>query len=284
MRLIASLALVFLTACSGPQVLNSLSRDSGNDAATNIVFDPDTGLRLDVYTPHAARSAATIVFFYGGRWTNGSKEEYEFVGQTLASQGFVVVIPDYRKYPEVRFPVFIEDGARAVKWVHDNIPRYGGAPDKIFVMGHSSGAHMAALLALNNEYLKAVGMSQESLRGMIGLAGPYDFMPITDPDLRDMFYPPDKFELSQPVYFVDGRNPPLFLVHGEDDVDVWPKNTRNLAKAVADAGGAVETLIYTKLPHSCAIAVLALGSGIACGKPEPSLRSEITAFVRKNAK
>ena len=277
------LAALAFAACQPNEVMNRIDRDLGNDVASNIVFDDATGLRLDVYTPHAARNAPVIVFWAGGRWTTGTKEEYEFVGQRLASEGFVTVIPDYRKYPKVRFPAFMQDAANAVKWTKGNIARYGGAPDKLFVMGHSAGAHIAAMLALDPEYLKAVGIDSTKLSGMIGLAGPYDFMPITDPALRDLFYPPENFEQSQPIFFVDGRNPPLLLIHGSDDQDVWVKNTNNLAAAVRNAGGPVETLIYSKLSHACAVAVLS-SSSLTCGHPDPDPLREIARFVRTQAK
>ncbi len=274
------LAALAITACEPNEFANRLDRDLGNEVAKNIVFDDATGLKLDVYTPHSARNAPTIVFWAGGRWTSGSKDDYQFVGQRLASESFVVVIADYRKYPKVRFPAFVEDAAKAVKWVKGNIAKYGGSPEKLFVMGHSAGAHIAAMLALDPEYLKAVGIDNLRLYGMIGLAGPYDFMPITDPQLRDVFYPPENFEQSQPIFYVDGRNPPLLLIHGQDDEDVWVKNTRNLADAVRNAGGPVETLIYDKLSHSCAVAVLSSSLSISCGHPQPDPLREIVRFVR----
>ncbi len=283
LRSLLPFLLLLLSACSNEDVLNTITREGGTAIGTNIVFDTEHQLKLDVFTPQTARNAPTIVFFGGRRWNLGSKDEYRFVGQTLASQGFVVVIPDYRKYPKVRFPAFVEDAARAVKWVHENVARYGGSPDKMFVMGHSAGAHMAALLALNAEFLKPVGLTPQNLRGMIGLAGPYDFMPITDPQLRDVFAPPEQYELSQPIYYVDGRNPPMLLVHGEDDQDVWVKNTRNLAKAIADAGGPVDTLIYDKLSHSCAVAALSAPM-FSCGTPDPDLTLEIAKFVRSRSR
>lgn len=254
-RCLMILCVFLLSACTGAQVLNSLTPGTGYVVATNLPFDEGTRLRLDVYTPEGdVRDAPVVVFFYGGRWGAGSKDEFRFVGQALAAQGFVAVIPDHRKYPDVRFPVFVEDAASAVRWTHHNITRFGGSAEKLFVMGHSSGAHLAAMLALNGEYLKAVGGSRDWLKGMIGLAGPYDFMPITAPDLRDMFGPPERFADSQPIFFADGQNPPLLLMHGEDDEDVWIKNTRNLAKAVGDAGGPVETVIYPKMGHRWIIA------------------------------
>jgi acetyl esterase/lipase len=137
------------------------------------------------------------------------------------------------------------------------VARYGGDPGQLFVMGHSAGAHLAAMLALNPEYLAQEGLERSALRGMIGLAGAYDFLPLTDADLRDMFGPPEHFEQSQPVTFVDGDNPPLLLLHGEDDTTVGVHNTRNLAAAVARAGGAVETVIYPQMSHAWIVATLA---------------------------
>lgn len=249
--------LLMLAGCSGQKMLNTLTPSRGYQLATNLIYDTGKNLRVDVYTPKDAQNAPVVVFFYGGRWTTGSKDEYKFVGEALASRGFVAVLPNLRDYPEVRFPVFVDDAARSVAWVHANIGTYGGSPDKIFVMGHSSGAHIAAMLAIKQEFMDRAGGSREWLRGMIGLAGPYDFMPITDPELRDVFGPPEKFELSQPVLYAEGNNPPMLLLHGEDDETVWVKNTRNLAAAISKAGGPVETVIYPKMSHSYIVASLA---------------------------
>lgn len=248
---------VLLGGCSGAQMLNALTPDGDYQLAQDLVYDQATQLTLDVYGPPPAKKAPVVVFFYGGRWTEGSKEQYKFAGQALASEGFVAVLPQYRHYPAVKFPAFVEDAAKAVRWTHDNAARYGGEPAKIFVMGHSSGAHLAAMLALNPEYLKQAGGDRAWLRGMIGLAGAYDFRPITAPDLREIFGPPERFELAQPVTFVDGDNPPLLLLHGEDDESVGVRNTRRLAAAVAKAGGPVESVIYPEMSHAWIVATLA---------------------------
>lgn len=259
MRLLLTglMAVAVLTGCSGPAVLNSLTPTRGYHAATNLVYDQSLNLRLDVYSPQGVQNAPVVIFFFGGRWTEGSKEAYRFVGESLASRGFVGVIADYRLYPAVRFPSFVDDAARAVAWTRSNITTYGGSPDKLFVMGHSSGAHLAAMLALKEEYLQRAGGSRAWLRGMIGLAGPYDFMPITDPTLRDIFAPPEKFEQSQPILYAEGDNPPMLLMHGADDEIVWVKNTRNLAGAIKKAGGPIETVIYPKMSHRLILASLA---------------------------
>lgn len=234
-----------------------MTPSSGYRFASGIPYDSAHGLVLDLFAPIDQSPAPVVVFFYGGRWTDGTREDFRFVGQALSAQGFVAVLPEYRHYPKVKFPAFVEDAARAVAWTQHQIGRYGGDPDKVFVMGHSSGAHLAAMLALNPQYLAAAGGDRSKLRGMIGLAGPYDFLPLTAPDLRDMFGPPERYELSQPIAFVDGDNPPLLLLHGADDTTVSPHNTRNLAAAVKRAGGPVESFIYPEMSHSWIIATLA---------------------------
>ena len=265
-------------ACSGQQVLNALTPSSGYRFAPGVVYDAEHKLTLDAYTPPEARNAPVVVFFYGGRWEEGSPDEYRFVGQALASQGFVAMLPDYRHYPQVKYPGFVEDAARAVRWAQLNAVLYGGDPDKLFVMGHSSGAHLAAMLALDEEFLKAVGADRAALKGMIGLAGAYDFLPLTAPDLRDMFGPPERFAQSQPVSYVDGQNPPLLLLHGADDDTVRVENTRSLAAAVTRAGGPVETVIYQSLSHPMMVATLA-----APLRGRADVLEQVAQFVRRNA-
>lgn len=257
-RSLALLLVLALGACTSPGMMNRMSSDEGYKLVENVPYERRRGLDADVYyPPKAATDAPIVVFFYGGRWQQGDKAEYRFVGQALASRGYVAVLPNVRKYPDVRFPEFMDDAAQAVKWARDNAGQFGGDADKLFVMGHSSGAHIASMLALNPEYLKAVGGSREWLRGMIGLAGAYDFMPITAPDLRDLFGPVDRFRYSQPVFYVDGQNPPLLLIHGRNDEVLWVSNTEKLAARVAKAGGAVETVLYDSLSHSMIIGSLA---------------------------
>ncbi len=245
-----------LSGCSGQKLLNTMTLGTGYSRASNIVFDDVTGLKADVYTPTGAANAPMVVFFYGGRWSEGSKDLYEFAGAALAKQGFVAVVPDYRLYPRVKFPAFVEDSAKAVRWARDNAARYGGDLNRLFLMGHSAGAYNAAMLATDESYLKAVGGSRQWLKGMIGLAGPYDFLPFTDDDIKDMFGPPDRYPATQPINHVDGQNPPMLLMHGDDDTAVFPKNTRNLANKIRAAGGPVETVFYPKLSHSWIVATL----------------------------
>lgn len=245
-----------LGACSSLQVLNAMAPQSGYRPTLDVTFDPAHDLKLDVYTPDGARDAPVVVFFHGGRWESEDKKDYQFVGATLAQQGFVTVIPNYRLYPQVRYPAFVDDSARAVAWVHAHIGSYGGSPEKIVVMGYASGAYNAAMLALNPAFMKKAGGNRDWIRGMIGIAGPYDILPIIDPDLRDIFGPPERFAQTQPVFWVDGHNPPLLLMASQADHVVSVNSTLELYDRVAKANGPVEKVIYPDLSHQKIIAVL----------------------------
>ncbi len=188
-------------------------RDAGGKlAARDLPFGPQPRNKLDVYVPVAAGEAAPVlVFFYGGSWDSGSKDDYAFVGQALAAQGFVTVLPDYRLYPQVRFPDFLHDGAAAIAWVRDHIAAYGGDPRRIVLAGHSAGAYNAVMLGMDPRYLEAAGVDPKSIRAVAGLSGPYDFLPLdTDTTIR-VFGQAADLPATQPVNFVGPLSPPAFL-------------------------------------------------------------------------
>ena len=198
---LASLWAAALAACSPVKLLNAAIPSSGYKKTGAIAYGTDPRQELDVYVP-AAPAAATrpvVVFFYGGSWQNGDRANYLFVAQALTSRGYVAVLPDYRTYPETAFPGFVDDAAAAVRWTRDHAHEFGGDPARLFVMGHSAGAHLAALIATDPRYLAAQAMSKADLRGMIGLAGPYDFLPIKDRTLLDVFLPARAHKASQSI-------------------------------------------------------------------------------------
>ena len=198
------------------------------------------------------------MFVYGGGWTDGNKGTYRFVATALAAHGFLTVVPDYQVFPQVRFPTFLQDNAAAVAWVKRNIARYGGDPGRIFLMGHSAGAYNVAMLTLDKQWLGAEGLDPDrDIIGTIGLAGPYDFLPLHDPELEDIFAPAGDLRLSQPISFARGDAPPMLLLAGSTDTTVLPRNTEHLAAAIHRAGGAVREEIYPGVNHTKIIGAMA---------------------------
>lgn len=240
---------VGLAACSPVSVLNGAAQGQFS-VAHNQAYAANPKDRLDVYAPLNARNAPVVVFYYGGSWQDGDKAMYRFVGAALAENGVVTIIPNYRVYPETLFPGFLRDSAAAFAWAHAHAADYGGNPERIFVMGHSAGAYNAAMLALDPEWLAPFGLSPgHNIAGFIGLAGPYDFLPLHDPVLKKIFGPPDQLARTQPINFVTPGAPPAFIAAGKADVTVNPRNTARLAKRLAQAGNNVEVKFYPGIGH-----------------------------------
>ena len=262
LSLTTALAVSALGGCSGTAVLNAAAPHRTFHSVTAIPYGSDERQKLDVYEPDdgAENSALThgrpvVVFFYGGSWQNGQRSDYLFVGQALASRGYVVVLPDYRAYPETRFPGFMTDAAASVRWARDHAAEHGGDPSRIFLMGHSAGAHIAVLLATDGQYLNAEGMRKQDISGVVGLAGPYDFLPITDPVLKQVF-PESLRAASQPINHVSGDEPPMLLAAGRRDNVVDPGNTDRLAAKLQAAGDRVEVKHYPVIGHVLLVGAL----------------------------
>ena len=250
-----------LTACSPVRVLNALAVADSYDLSANIAYGPDSRQRLDLYTPRSAAPTngfPVVVFFYGGSWNRGDRADYQFVGAALASRGMIAILADYRLYPQVRYPEFLTDSARALAWAHREAARLGGNPKRLFVMGHSAGAYNAAMLALDPRWLNAEGLSPSILAGWIGLAGPYDFFPITHVDAQPVFFHPDYPKNSQPLAFASKASPPSFLAAATTDTLVNPeRNTRQLAAALTAASVPVTLRVYDKVDHITLIGAFA---------------------------
>lgn len=248
-----------LTGCQAV-LFRSLNATTGKTEVVverEVVFDAAHQLALDVYRPRDAHNAPVVVFFYGGSWKSGKRQWYQWAGEALAQRGLVVVIPDYRLWPKVRLDGFMQDAACAVAWTHAHAGDYGADPASLFVMGHSAGAHIGALLATDAHWLNAVGMQPRDLSGFIGLAGPYDFLPLQEADFIDMFGSTHEAQLrSQPVHYVDGDEPPMLLMQGTTDKMVWPRNAQSLAAALQHEGEPVELKMYPDIGHTAILLAL----------------------------
>jgi len=246
----------------------------GVNATKGIEFDATHKLSLDVYAPDHAALAPVVVFFYGGSWEGCKRRWYRYVGDALASNGVVTIIPDYRKYPEVRFPAFMHDAANAVAWARDHAREFGGDPQRLFVMGHSAGGQIAALLAADGRYLGRVGMQPRELAGMIGLAGAYAFLPFVDNEEKIFGNDATGRYDSQPINFISGDEPPMLLLQGQDDDDVPVHNAQIMAERAQAMDGTAELKLYPGVGHSSILLSFARGHA---GKV-PAL-ADVLAFI-----
>lgn len=245
---IASVALA-VTACTPARFLSATTASGDARVKKNIVYGQGPRHRLDVYAPAHAVNAPVAVFFYGGSWQSGDRQTYQFVGSALAAKGIVTVIPDYRLFPAVHYQGFLDDGASAVRWARDHARQYGGDPSKLFLVGHSAGAYMAAMLALDNAWLGAEGLSPRDLRGFVGISGPYDFLPSRDKTIAEIFSTAKTVRQAEPIYFASPHAPPTLLLHGTSDTTVYPRNSAKLGERLREGASPVEIKLYPRVGH-----------------------------------
>jgi acetyl esterase/lipase len=277
---LAGAAASLTAACSPLSMFATLSpKDPASLGVRGQAFGPDPRQKLDVYVPRRhAEGSPVAVFFYGGAWDSGRRQDYNWVGRALASRGFVTVVPDYRLYPAVRFPTFLEDGALAVRWAVEHARAYGGDPDRVVLIGHSAGAYNAVMLGLDGRYLKDAGVDPTAVRAIAGLSGPYDFLPLTDPIAIRTFGEAMDLPATQPTSFVTPRSPPAFLATGDADTTVYPRNTTRLARKLREAGVEVEERHYAGVDHIRM--VLALSRPLRGRAP---VLEEMTTFLQRHS-
>lgn len=263
-RTLAALGLLpLLQACSPLRVINALVLTGTHRFTADQAYGPDARQRLDVYQPDPpVADAPIVVFFYGGSWSSGRRQDYRFVGEALASRGIVTLVADYRLSPQVRYPVFVQDSALALRWAVDRAANLGASPQRVFAVGHSAGAYNAAMLALDPRWLGAVSLAPERLAGWVGLAGPYDFLPIGVPEVRVAFEWPQTPADSQPLFHArrsgPGRVPRTLLLAARNDTLVDPRrNTQALASALGQQGIAVELELLEGVSHTTLIGAMA---------------------------
>ncbi len=277
MKKIISILAVLLAystaACAPVNVLNATITRDGYTLHRNIPYGENPRQMLDIYTPEHAQSAPVILFFYGGSWQFGSKDDYRFLGQALTSKGYVVAIADYRLYPEVYYPDFIKDGALALAFVHAHSATYGGDPNKLFVAGHSAGAFIAVMLGGDDAFHREAHSQRSWIRGTIAIAGPYDFLPFTDDNIKAIFsrYPDVE---TQPIHHVTAPMSPVFLATGDADDTVDPRNSQRLKAKLQSLHIPVDAHVYPGIGHIGIMLSLAQGF-----RWKTTLLEDIAAFV-----
>ena len=236
-----------LTGCSPLYLVNTISTENDYITISDERYGNEQRQQLDIYMPERiVAGSPVVVFFYGGSWKRGEKGNYAFVGHSLSSKGFITVIPDYRLYPDVTFPTFVEDGAKVLAWVSEHLVQ---AHNGVVVMGHSAGAHTAALLALDKSYLEVTEQPSSIISGMIGLAGPYGFNPMKYRSTRPIFAEVESIEKTMPITFACSEKLPLLLIHGLDDRVVIPENSRELKRRAYACAGNVKYVELDDIGH-----------------------------------
>lgn len=282
-RSVLPLLAAMTAACSPLGALNTVNRllpgDSGvRRVASGSAFGPDPRQRADIYAPARLKAPAPVlVFFYGGSWASGRRQDYAFAARALAARGFVVVVPDYRLVPSVRFPAFVEDGAAAAAWAHESVSRHGGDPKRLALVGHSAGAYIAMMLALDTAWLRGAGADPGIVRAAAGLAGPYDFYPFDVEASRNAFGSAPDPQATQPVNFARADAPPVLLATGSADAVVKPRNSLALAEALRRKGAPAELKTYPGLDH--------VGILLALSKPfrrKAPVLADLAAFLNRS--
>ena len=252
---LAVLGASFLSACSinpAEQINNSLTEN--HYTVRSLSYGKLPRQQMDIYRPRVDQGKPPIVFVYGGAWRSGTKTDFKFIGHALTQLGHTVIIPDYQLYPQVKFPVFIEDVAKAIKEAELRSDTLLARPlDEFILMGHSAGAHTAAMLFTDRRYLNDRRVKGRPV-ALIGLAGPYD-LTLEYPEIVGVFDGAGK--RSQPIDFIKPGLPPVLLLQGADDKRVLPYHSRTFSEALALSGADVRTRFYPKTNHIMVVGSIA---------------------------
>lgn len=235
---------------------------NGGDGAIRLVaaerFGKDPAQKLEMFVPQGTSGTLPIVVFvHGGSWASGDPHDYRFIARTLCARGYAVVLAGYRLYPQAKFPAMLEDGAAALRWVQGNAARYRGDPARMALMGHSAGAYNVAMLTLDPQWLKRVGLDAQAIRGTVALAGPFDFLPFDSPATIHSFGDAPDPSMTQPVNFAHKDAPPLLLVTGDADTRVKPRNSEALARRLTEAGAPTKPVLLDGVTHEGIIMMFA---------------------------
>ncbi len=283
--IVAGIALGFAARWELVGTLNVLDKFWSGPAGTRIAQAVPYGdapiQRVDVYAPQGRAANAAplpvIIWFHGGGWNNGGRPQYAFAGRAFASQGFVTVVAGYRLADDGKFPNFMQDAAAAVRWTHSNIARYGGDPDNIVLAGHSAGGHIVALAALDESWLGALAQSGGAIKGVVGIAGAYDWLPFVAGSSSDKYLGHTRpLSRTQPVAYARANAPPMLLLWGDADTIVFRRNIVGLERALSARGAAVSTKIYPGIDHS--EIVMALSRPYRTTAP---VLADVAAFARR---
>lgn len=254
-------------AVSALSILNSVSPSGGVGVTKDILYGDKPLQDLDIYYPkplaqamqassNIKHSYPMIVFVHGGSWESGNKEQYAFVGQSLAQAGYITAVINYRKAPEHVYPDYVEDTAQAIAWSYNNAADLHADPQRFAVIGHSAGAFNAIAAVANEDFLAPYNVSPSDISAVIGIAGPYsyDFRQYGGSTAFADDATPDEV---MPDRHIKGQQPPYLFLTAENDKVVHERNTIKMTQALRDYGAAVETSEIKGASHATSIAAMA---------------------------
>ena len=264
---LATLTILALVACSAGSTFSTLSVNSERCEKNSVTFDKRHKLAVDIYlsdrnprcldeqTKRAAKG--TVVFVYGGGWRQGDKSEYGFVADALVAEGYDVLVPNYRLYPQVGYPDFIQDLETFFAWLSQNAATYQLNLDNAHVMAHSAGSYNTLMYLADDRYAKPLVFDS-----FIGLAGAYDFfLPTKDPKYIPIFEKNDKafnakseLPVNQSATRLNQHLRRALLIHGEDDDIVTPKNLPRTKAFLEEHGVATQTRLFKDKGHIAVVA------------------------------
>ena len=275
----ATMTFLLLNSCSPERLVNTVNATNAPRGLTVVKdqrYGPDARNVIDVYAPQDARNAPVALFIHGGSWTGGDKSDHAFVGDSLARAGYVTGVMNYRLAPQNRYPAYVQDAALALKWLRDNAGKYGGNAQNVFVMGHSAGGFNAVELVVNERWLREVNVPVSSVRGVIGVAGPYSYDFRQFPS-KNAFPEGGLPEDIMPDRHVRKDAPPHLLLVAANDTVVYPQNALNMEAALKKAGASVERKVLPRLNHVTIIGAVARNLTFLGGT-----RDEVIRFIEAN--
>lgn len=254
-------------AISALSIVNGITASGGVTVSKDILYGDQPTQDLDIYYPKPLAQAMKseqaitqtypmVVFVYGGSWETGTKEQYAFVGQSLAQAGYVTAVINYRKAPEHVYPDYVEDTAKAIAWSFNNAESLYVDPQRVAVVGHSAGAFNAVAAVSNEDFLAPYGVSPSDIRAVVGIAGPYsyDFRKFESASAFPANATPDQV---MPDRQIKGNQPPYLLLTAENDKIVYDSNTVKMTQALKDVGATVENGVIEGASHATSIGAMA---------------------------
>lgn len=249
---VATAFVVTAAACAPVKILNSITPSASFEREKNISYGPLDRQKLDIYRTSTPRTAApVIVFVHGGSWDSGSKDLYKFLAEGFTAEGFDVVVPNYRLYPEAVFPLMLEDTGKALAFAAETF-----AGRNLVAIGHSAGAYNLLMTVMRPEFYPGGSSAICSrISGLVSLAGPTGIVSLKAEPYITIF--PDRFTASDaPMNNTAQPLPPVFFGHGLKDTTVYPQNSQHLAEKINARGGLAVVKTYEDLNHTDVVKVM----------------------------